>query len=135
MVDPNTSETTFQPRRRDTDLSALDGVRFFHYTDDAGHKAIRAHPDWTFRAGQPPGSHPFGAYFTTLAPGTRHLAKRLRVPRTKLEYVFAFVGGDGLKPLRGGRGAYVFYSEWDYVVSESRQRYSGPTGEFPGNEE
>lgn len=76
-----------------------------HFTDRAGFNGIRAKPIWVFLASQPPGEHPFGAYFTTLGPATRNLAQRLRIPRTKLTFIFEFTGTVGLEPLEGGRGA------------------------------
>ncbi|SRR6266498_4191966 len=42
---------------------------------------------WHFVANQPPGNHPFGAYFTTLPRGTRNLAQKLRIPKSKTQYV------------------------------------------------
>ncbi len=99
-----------------------------HYTDKDGYNVIGSQPTWRFVAGQPPGEHPFGAYFTTLAPETPHLAKRLRIPRTKLAYRFEFTGSQGLAPLEGGRGAYVFFSPVDYLVEPPRQVYHGETG-------
>jgi hypothetical protein len=87
-----------------------------HYTDQAGFNAIRALKPWVFRASQPPGDHPFGAYFTTLAPDTPNLARRLRIPRMKTEFVFTFADVGDLKPLHGGRGEFIFYSPRDYSV-------------------
>jgi hypothetical protein len=98
----------------------------FHYTDDAGYKAIRSQPAWTFAATQPPGNHPHGAYFTTLPPNTKNLAKRLRIPREKTEFTFCFTDVYDLLPLPGGRGESIFYCEEDYVVEESRQVLHGP---------
>jgi hypothetical protein len=102
----------------------------FHYTDRAGHKAISAHPVWTFKAAKPPGDRPIGAYFTTLDPNSPTLAKRLRIPKRKLEYVFSFSGVAGLKPLEGDRGRYVFWSPTDYNVPKSRHVYHGLSWEF-----
>jgi hypothetical protein len=70
----------------------------FHYTDEDGYNAIRSQPIWVFKASQPPGKHPVGAYFTTLGPTTANLAKRLRIPTSKLEYVFCFHGAEDLSP-------------------------------------
>lgn len=98
-----------------------------HYTNLASYNAIRASTVWRFIAGQPPGNHPFGAYFTTLPPGTPNLAKKLRIPASKLGYVFIFVDVGDLTPLPGGRGAYIFYSPIDYHVVEDRQIYHGAT--------
>jgi hypothetical protein len=97
-----------------------------HYTDQTGYDAIRASVDWHFKANQPPGQHPFGAYFTTLVRGTVNLAQRLRVPRTKIQYVFEFTDSGDLTPLPGGRGQYIFYAPADYDVVVARQQYQGP---------
>jgi hypothetical protein len=104
----------------------------FHYTNDKGYKSITSQKVWRFRAAKPPGDHPKGAYFTTLPPGTRNLAKRLfiRGCGDKVNYVLCFSGGDDLKPLEGGRGAFIFYSEEDYLVNEERQGPHGPTMEI-----
>jgi hypothetical protein len=88
----------------------------FHYTDGDGFNGIRAQPIWVFKAAQPAGDHPRGAYFTTLGPDTGNLAKRLRVPKAKIAFVFCFVDGSDLIPLPGGRGAFIFYSRDDYEV-------------------
>ncbi len=101
----------------------------FHYTDGDSFNVIRAQPIWVFKAVQPPGDHPRGAYFTTLSPNTANLAKRLRVPKEKIGYVFYFTNGSDLKPLPGGRVAFVFYSPDDYLVDNSRQVDHGPTKE------
>jgi hypothetical protein len=102
----------------------------FHYTDSAGHKAISAGPTWKFKAAKPPGNRPVGAYFTTLEPGSPTLAKRLRIPKRKLEYVFSFSGDSGLEPLKGARGRYVFWSPTDYNVGKARQIYHGRGEDF-----
>jgi hypothetical protein len=60
----------------------------FHYTDDSGYKAIASHGNWLFKASQPPGPHPKGAYFTNLIPRTPNLAQKLRVPKAKLAFIF-----------------------------------------------
>lgn len=96
-----------------------------HFTDRAGFNAISANQPWHFRAAQPPGGHPFGAYFTTLEPGTRHLASRLGIPKEKMAYVFSFVDVGDLVPLRGGRGDFIFYSPADYDVAQGRQLDAG----------
>src|SRR4051812_14618382 len=96
-----------------------------HYTDQAGYNAIRATVVWHFRAGKPPGDHPFGAYFTTLPRDTRNLAKRLRIPNGKVQYVFEFQDTGDLTPLSGGRGQYIYYSPTDYDVDKPRQQYHG----------
>lgn len=102
-----------------------------HYTDDAGYKAISTQAVWTFKVFKPPGIHPPGAYFTTLPPKTSNLAVRLRIPKLKLAFVFDFNGEQGLKPLNGGRGEYIFWSPTDYTVEEDRQVYNGPTEKMP----
>lgn len=99
-----------------------------HYTDKDGFHVIGSQPTWRFVAAQPPGDHPFGTYFTTLGPDTLHLAKRLRIPRTKLGFRFEFTGQDGLEPLEGGRGAFIFLSRVDYLVERPRQVFQGETG-------
>jgi hypothetical protein len=106
----------------------------FHYTNDKGHKAISSQPTWLFKAAKPPGDHPKGAYFTTLPPGTKNLAKRLFVRgcADKINYVFCFSSGEDLRPLEGGRGAFIFYSVDDYPVERSRQGPHGPTEEVRG---
>jgi hypothetical protein len=96
-----------------------------HYTDPAGYNAIGAAPVWRFVAQQPPGKHPFGAYFTTLPRGTKNLALRLRIPKSKTEFVFEFIDIGDLIPLPGGRGQFIFYSPQDYNVDVSRQVYAG----------
>ncbi len=62
----------------------------------------------------------------TLPPSTRNLAKRLRIPREKTGFAFCFTDVGDLLPLPGGRGEFIFYSEDDYVVDESRQVIHGP---------
>lgn len=99
-----------------------------HYTDLNGYNGISSHPTWRLVAAAPPGEHPFGAYFTNLGPETRHLAKRLRIPKSKLAYRFEFVGEEGLEPMDGGRGAFILFSACDYLVEPPRQRFKGPTG-------
>src|SRR5262245_64916979 len=96
-----------------------------HYTDQAGYNAIRSQVVWLFRASQPPGNHPSGAYITTLVRGTPNLAQRLRIPRSKVQFVFEFTDVGDLTPLPGGRGQYVFYSPADYEVDPPRQLYAG----------
>lgn len=98
-----------------------------HYTDQTGYQAIRAQIVWLFRAGQPPGNHPFGAYFTTLPRSTPNLAQRLRIPRSKTQFVFEFSDVGDLTSLPGGRGRYIYYSPKDYDVAQPRQQYHGPT--------
>jgi hypothetical protein len=102
-----------------------------HYTDDAGHKAISSQKDWTFKRSQPPANRPSGAYFTTLRHHARRFSARTRIPKGKQEFVFSFEGRDGLEPVEGGKGAYIFWSPEDYVVVEARQKYHGPAKELP----
>jgi hypothetical protein len=102
-----------------------------HYTDDAGWKAISSQVDWTFKAAQPPGGRSFGAYFTTLRPNENRFSARTRIPKAKQTFVFGFDGQDGLEPVEGGKGAYIFWSAVDYAVIKLRQRYHGPTEQLP----
>ena len=102
-----------------------------HYTDDVGQKAIASQVDWTFKAAQPPGGRPFGAYFTTLLPDAHRFSARTRIPKAKQAFVFGFDGDDGLEPVDGGKGAYIFRSPIDYVVAKARQKYQGPTEKLP----
>ena len=104
----------------------------YHYTNDEGFKAIASQADWRFKAFQPPGPHPKGAYFTTLPPDTLDLCAKLLIPKRKTEYLFEFAGGEDLKPLDGGRGRgrHVFYSPADYVVPPSRQQYKGKSSGY-----
>ena len=102
-------------------------MSLFHYTDKSGYDAIRSQSVWKFKAGQPPGDHLFGAYFTTLGRGTRNLAQRLGIPKAKIEYCFEFEDVGDLMPLPGGRGAYILYSPDDYEVEKPRQLYHGAT--------
>jgi hypothetical protein len=99
----------------------------FHYTNEKGYKAISSQETWLFKASKPPCDHPKAAYFTSLPPGTKNLAKRLFVRgcADKITYVFCFSGGDDLTPLPGGRGAFIFYSVDDYAVEQPRQEQHG----------
>ena len=81
--------------------------------------------DWTFKAHKPPGPHPNAAYFTTLPPDTRNLANRLRIPASKIDYVFCFIDVGDLTPLPGDRGSYIFFFRGDYVVTKQRQEDCG----------
>ena len=101
-------------------------VKQSNYTDGDGYKAIGSQADWVFKVEQPPGDHPPGAYFTSLGPEVKDLARRLRIPRGKLEFVFGFVAAGDVKPLRGRRGEVIFYSPVDYVVPCARQLFMGP---------
>jgi hypothetical protein len=105
----------------------------FHYTDDVGFKAITSQVTWTFKAFDPLGPHPAGAYFTTLPPRANRLAARLRVPKHKREWLLAFSGTAGLLPIDEGRGRgeYIFYSPVDYGVGRDRQLYDGRAAAFP----
>jgi len=95
-----------------------------HFTDKDGYNGIRASSPWHFRASQPPVRlhHPFGAYFTTLPPHTKNLAKRLGIPKRKTEYIFSFDDIGDLTPLDNDRGEWIFYSPVDYDVDRKRQR-------------
>jgi hypothetical protein len=108
--------------------------KLFHYTNRAGYNAIRSQPTWLFKAFEPPGGHPKGAYFTTLPPGTVNLGKRIFVRgcRDKLEFAFHFSGSDGLQRIAGGRGEVIFCSPDDYPVEPSRQLDHGLTQELQG---
>lgn len=99
----------------------------FHYTDQPGYNAILSQVVWHFAAAQPPGQHPFGAYFTTLGRTAKNLAQRLRIPRSKIAFFFEFTDAGDLTPLPGGRGQYIFYSPKDYNVDQPRQLNHGAT--------
>lgn len=105
-----------------------------HYTNKKGYNGISARVSWRFRASQPPGDRPFGAYFTTLEPDARHLASRLGIPKEKTEYVFSFADNQDLIAVRGGRGDFIFYSPADYEVAEQRQEYVGETSSWESGE-
>jgi hypothetical protein len=103
----------------------------FHYTDKDGWNAIRSQPEWRFLVSRPKAPwRPTGAYFTDIEPNEenlRTLADKIRVPRVKLEYVFEFVGTDGIlrpNPIEG-RDARIYFSPVDYFVERARHRYSG----------
>jgi hypothetical protein len=102
-------------------------MSLFHYTDKVGYDAIRSTVVWHFLATQPPGQHPFGAYFTTLGRNTKNLAKRLRIPRGKVAFFFEFTDIGDLTPLPGGRGQFIFYSPADYDVDQPQQIDHGAT--------
>lgn len=108
----------------------------FHFTDGQGFNAIRAQPDWIFKAEQPRDpDRPVGAYFTDIEPteeNLRMLYKRIRLPKAKQEFVFCFVGREGLWQHDNGRGRdrRIFYSPTDYCVARDRQRYYGITVNF-----
>lgn len=100
-------------------------MKMHHYTDKSGYNGIRSTPDWLFKGSQPPGDHPFGAYFTTYGPETKNLALRLRIPVKKLGHVFVFMDARDLIQLRGQRGDFILFSREDYLVEESREIDSG----------
>lgn len=108
----------------------------FHYTDKEGWNAIRSQPIWRFKASQAKAlDRPVGAYFTDIEPSEanrRTLYKRLRIPKTKQEYVFGFSGQAGLTRLFEGRGRdqRIYFSPVDYDVEEGRQSYEGQTRSF-----
>jgi hypothetical protein len=105
----------------------------FHYTDKDGWNAIRSQPTWRFKASQPKDpDRPKGAHFTDIEPtetNLRTLYKRLQVPKGKQEYVFWFVGFDGLIQPNDGRGRdkRIYFSPVDYEVAEARQRHGNLT--------
>ena len=102
-----------------------------HFTDRTGFNGIGSQPTWLFKAAQPLATHhPPGAYFTDYPPHEPNLAKKLFVPRSKLEYVFSFDPPTPLTPLPGGRGRLgrIFYSAHDYKVEPAYQRGVAPTG-------
>jgi hypothetical protein len=111
------------------------GGPLFHYTNDAGYKGISSQPTWLFKASKPPGDHRKGAYFTTLVPGTKNLAKRLfvRGGADKVRFVFSFSGDEDLKPLAGGRGTFIFYSEDDYLWRRAGKGRTGPRPKWGRN--
>jgi hypothetical protein len=100
-----------------------------HYTDKSSFNTIRSQIDWTFKLHKPSGPHPAAAYFTTLPPDTPNLASRLRIPISKIEFVFCFVDAGDLTPLPGGRGKYIFFFQGDYIVPKYRQQDCGPREE------
>lgn len=100
----------------------------FHYSDKDGYNAIVSQPTWLFLTDQPPGDHPFGAYFTDLPPDSKNLSNRLRLPRRKVKWYFEFVDLGDFIALPGSRGNYVYYSSGDYPVERERQRNHGATG-------
>jgi hypothetical protein len=108
----------------------------FHYTDKAGWNAIRSQTVWRFKAAQPADpDRPAGAYFTDIEPtevNLRTLHKRIRVPKSKQEYVFWFVGDQGLIQVNAGRGRdkRIFVSPVDYDVEQERQKYGDVTGDL-----
>lgn len=111
----------------------------FHYTDQDGWNAIRSQKEWPFKASQPKApDRPAGAYFTDIEPteqNLRTLHKRIRVPKVKQEFVFWFVGREGLSQLFGGRGRdkRIYFSPVDYHVPEARQRHGDKTEHLLGD--
>jgi len=107
----------------------------FHYTDKDGWNAIRSQLNWRFKAAQPRDpQRPRGAYFTDLEPSQanlRTLHERLRVPKSKQQFVFWFVGTDDLSQWKDGRGRdqHIYFSPHDYDVAAARQRSEGATDE------
>jgi hypothetical protein len=125
---PRRPETQHRRQGRDQPAWYVEGA-VNHFTDLDGYNGIWAtRPVWTFHAGRPPGDHPFGAYFTTLASDTPNLAEKLRIPRRKLAQFFSFQDVADLTPLRGGRGQWVFYATNTYPVDGDRQLDHGWTG-------
>lgn len=102
-------------------------MRQFHYTNEKAYKAISSQLTWLFKASQPPMPrvHPFGAYFTDFPIETPNLAKKLRIPKSKIEYFFAFEDVGDLQSIDGGRGEHIFYSADDYPVEKNRQGLHG----------
>jgi hypothetical protein len=96
-----------------------------HFTDRTGYNGISAQVVWRFVASKPPGDHPVGAYFTTLALDHPKLAQKLGIPREKTQYFFEFLDEGDLKALPGGRGRFILFSPTDYEVGKDRQQASG----------
>lgn len=109
----------------------VDGGWILHYTDVDGFKAISSQKEWTFKAAQPRGENEFGAYFTTLPPDAHHLVARTMISAVKKDYVFAFVGAEGLQHKRGGKGKYILWTPENYMVDQTRQMYAGPSENLP----
>lgn len=105
----------------------------FHYTDKKGWNAIRSQLEWKFLAIQPKHSErPVGAYFTNIEPTVQNLktlCKRLRIPKSKQEYVFWFTERTGLIQHNNGRGRdkVIFYSPVNYHVDQERQEHGDLT--------
>lgn len=96
----------------------MSGLRF-HYTDTDGFNGIRAATPWRFRISSPPGDHPIGAYFTDYDEATPLLSNKLRIPRSKIAFVFGFQDAGDLLPIPGARGRHIFYSPVEYTVEET----------------
>jgi hypothetical protein len=103
----------------------------YHYTDQPGWNAVRSQKDWTFKASQPPGDRPYGVYFTTLRIDAPKFHKKTRIPVEKQQYVFGFIGKDGLEERDDGKRPYILLSPIDYVVVENRQRYADKSEAMP----
>lgn len=86
-------------------------AQIYHYTNRSSFNVIHSQQTWTFLASRPPGEHPMGAYFTNLDQDTPLLARKLGIPREKLEFVLCFADVHDLRPLRG---------------EPARQIYAGP---------
>ena len=86
---------------------AAAGGWVLHYSDADGYKSIVSQQTWVFKAAQPPGNRPLGAYFTRLLPGDNKLAAGTRLPKRKRQYLFAFGGAEGLRPVPGGRAGII----------------------------
>jgi hypothetical protein len=87
-------------------------VATHHCTNKKGYNAIKANPEWCFKAARPPApENDVGAYFTTYPPNEPNLSIKIRVPKEKLEFVFSFVDVGDLLPLRGWRGQGIFFRE------------------------
>ena len=120
------------------ELSSNQISGLFHYTDKDGWNSIRSQLTWRFLASQPKHrDRPSGAYFTDIKPTPKNLPtlhKRIRIPKIKQEYVFWFIGEDGLAQLLEGRGRdrHIYFSPVDYEVVKDRQRYGDATLSISG---
>lgn len=103
----------------------------YHYTGKPAWNAIRLQKDWTFKASQPPGDRPYGVYFTTLRIDAPLFYKKTRIPVEKQEYVFVFVGKDGLEERDDGKRPYILICATDLTVLEHRQRYADKSETMP----
>jgi hypothetical protein len=105
----------------------------FRYTNKDGWNAVRSQPTWRFKASQPKDpDRPMGAYFTDMEPtatNIRLIHKHIRVPRSKQQYIFWFIGTEGLFQLNEGRGRdrRILFSRVDYSVTTDRQWHGGLT--------
>jgi len=130
-VRPWEAEGTIRRRLRQVEFKMSEQPLVYHYTDHSGWNAIRSQMDWTFKASQPPGDRPYGVYFTTLRIDAPKFSKKTRIPVAKQEYVFAFVGTDGLGERDDGKRPYILISPTDYVVIVHRQRYADRSESMP----